>query len=88
MPMASEVASFRPDDPDALVQASFACACCLHQPTIAAVDHDADGGSVSCRCDPCDRRWTVMLSLEQGLRLQLAPPWGGMATHVTAPRPR
>jgi hypothetical protein len=88
MPAVHEVASFRPDDPDPLVHASFACAYCLRQPTIAAVDHDSEGGSVTCRCEPCGREWTVMLSLEQGLRLQLRPPWAGMATHVSAPRPR
>lgn len=82
--MLTEVARFRPDDPDPLVQASLACSGCLHQPTAATVDHSADGAAIVCRCDPCVRIWTVMLTPEQGLRLQLQPPWAGMSTHVRA----
>lgn len=80
--MHSEVARFRPDDPDPLVQASFACDVCLHQPTSARVEAGFEDGAVACRCDPCGHVWLVLLTDEQSLRLQLAPPWGGMATVV------
>ena len=78
--MVTEVARFRPNDPDPLVQASFACSVCLREPTIATVDHGEDGAAVVCRCDGCATCWTVLLTLEQGLRLQLRPPWQGMST--------
>ncbi|HEU4657639.1 MAG TPA: hypothetical protein VFR97_08950 [Capillimicrobium sp.] len=82
--MLVETARFRPDDPDPLVQASFCCACCLREPATAAVAHGADGSTVRCHCDACDRSWTVLLTPEQGLRLQLRPPWGGMSTVARA----
>jgi hypothetical protein len=78
--MLVETARFRPDDPDPLVQASFACSCCLRDPAAAAVVHGADGTTVQCRCDRCERTWTVLLAPEQGLRLQLRPPWHAMDT--------
>lgn len=81
--MHAEVASFRPDDPDPLVQASFACACCLRQPTLAAVEPSSDDGTgIECHCRPCGRSWTVMLTVEQALRVHLRPPWHGMSTVV------
>jgi hypothetical protein len=83
-----EVARFLPDDPDPLVQASFACTWCLHEPTAVTVEHGPDGSSVACRCQPCERSWAVVLAPEQGLRLQLRPPWDGMATHVRRSRTR
>lgn len=81
-----ELARFRPDDPDELVQASFACSYCLRQPALATVAHAADGAVVECRCHACDRSWAVMLTPEQSLRVQLRPPWRGMATLVHVPR--
>lgn len=73
--MLVETARFRPDDPDPLVQASFCCSCCLCEPAAVAVVHGTDGTTVRCRCESCDREWTVLLAPEQGMRLQLRPPW-------------
>jgi hypothetical protein len=81
-----ESARFRPDDPDELVQASFACSYCLHQPTVATVEHGTDGAAVECCCHECERDWMVALTAEQSLRVQLRPPWRGMATVVHVPR--
>ncbi|HWV85248.1 MAG TPA: hypothetical protein VNZ62_07350 [Capillimicrobium sp.] len=78
----TEVARFRPDDPDPLVQASFACGFCLHQPTVARIAADREDGAVDCRCGPCRHEWTVLLTDEQLLRIQLRPPWQGVATVV------
>jgi hypothetical protein len=79
--MESDVARFRPDDCDPLVQASFACAYCLHEPTVVVIEQDDDGVcAVACRCEPCSRSWVVLLTDEQSLRIQLRPPWAGMAT--------
>jgi hypothetical protein len=86
MTVAAEVARFRPDDPDDLVQASFVCAYCLHQPSMATVVHGVEGSAVECRCHACETTWTVMLTPEQSLRVQLRPPWRGMATVVHVPR--
>jgi hypothetical protein len=86
MATSAEVARFRPDDPDPLVQASFVCAYCLRQPAVATVVHGADGAAVDCRCHACAQSWTVLLTLEQSLRIQLRPPWRGMATLVHVPR--
>ncbi len=80
--MRSEVARFRPDDPDLLVQASLACGTCLHQPAEANVEHGMDGAAVICRCNRCQETWRVLLTAEQSLRVQLRPPWHGMATIV------
>jgi hypothetical protein len=85
MSTTAEVARFRPDDPDQLVQASFACAFCLCQPAVATVAHGPDGAAVDCRCHACEQAWTVVLSPEQSLRVQLRPPWRGMATLVHVP---
>jgi len=78
----TEVARFRPDDPDPLVQASFACGFCLHQPSVARIAADREEGAVECRCHPCDHDWTVLLTDEQLLRIQLRPPWQGVSTVV------
>ncbi|HEY8582680.1 MAG TPA: hypothetical protein VIL49_07025 [Capillimicrobium sp.] len=78
--MQVETARFRPDDPDPLVQASFCCSCCLRDPAVAVVAHGPDGTTVRCHCEPCERQWAVLLAPDQGLRLQLRPPWGGMST--------
>ena len=78
--MQSEVARFRPDEPDAVVQAAFACSYCLHEPSVAVADHGDGGSAVACRCDRCAVDWVVLLTDEQSLRIQLRPPWAGMNT--------
>lgn len=78
----TEIASFRPDDPDPLVQASFACAFCLHQPSVARIVAEREDGAVACRCGRCDHDWSVLLTDEQLLRIQLRSPWHGHGTVV------
>jgi len=85
MQAASEIARFRPDDPDPLVKASFACSGCLYEPTSATVHLSSDSGSVECRCERCGLDWCVDLTGEQSLRVQLRPPWNAMATVVRIP---
>ncbi len=80
--MSTEMARFFPDDPDALVQASFACGYCLRQPAEATIDHGNDGAVVDCRCDRCEYDWTVVLTGEQALRLLLREPWADVPTVV------
>jgi hypothetical protein len=80
--MTIEAARFFPDDPDPLVQASFACAYCLQQPTEATIDQGADGTVVDCRCAPCGHDWSVALTGEQTLRLLLREPWADVHTVV------
>jgi hypothetical protein len=77
-----EVARFRPDDPDPVVQASFACSYCLHQPDEATIEEAHDGAVVRCCCAPCDHEWAVMLDGEQSLRVLLRQPWSDMPTVV------
>lgn len=70
----ADIAHFRPDDPDALVNASLACPFCLRAETI-----EWDGSlqgydpSVRCWCPSCEQRWRVYLAPEQALRLGLMP---------------
>ncbi len=78
----TEVARFRPDDPDPVVQASFACNYCLHQPDEATIEQAPDGAAVRCLCLPCDHDWTVLLDAEQSLRVALRQPWSGLPTVV------
>jgi hypothetical protein len=69
-----DVARFRAGDPDALVAASFACPWCLHRPAavvVAGAEHEC---AASCVCADCARGWRVALSVEQSLRMALAPP--------------
>ena len=77
-----ESARFRPDDPDALVEASFACPWCLCRPGRATVLDPSGAAAVECRCDRCRSEWTVALSAEQSLRVALRPPWRGSDTIV------
>jgi hypothetical protein len=68
----SDTARFRPDDPDELVEASFACPICLgsqHVEWHAAFDEYDP--SVGCRCVACDERWRVYLAPHQALRLSV-----------------
>ncbi|UGS37443.1 hypothetical protein [Capillimicrobium parvum] len=85
MQVASEIARFRPDDPDELVHASFACSGCLCEPTHATVQLSSDSATVDCHCHRCGLDWRVDLTAEQSLRVQLRPPWAGMSTLVRIP---
>lgn len=75
-PIASlvDIARFRSDDPDALVQASLACPMRLR-----GDDVEWEGSlqgydpSVQCRCPSCQQQWRVYLAPEQALRLGLMP---------------
>jgi hypothetical protein len=80
--MTTEMARFFPDDPDPLVQASFACPYCLHQPTEATIDQGPDGAVVDCRCAPCTHDYALALSAEQALRVLLREPWADVPTVV------
>lgn len=80
--MSTEVARFFPDDPDPLVQASFACPYCLHQPTEATIEEGTEGAVVDCRCAPCDHGFAVALTGEQTLRVLLREPWADAHTVV------
>ena len=68
----TDVARFRPDDPEELVTASLACPMCLCSDGVqwdaALQGYDP---SVQCRCPTCDQRWRVYLMPEQALRLGL-----------------
>ncbi len=68
----ADVARFRPEDPDSLVEALLACPVCLRSEDIewsaALQGYDP---SVQCRCPSCDERWLVYLAPEQTLRLGL-----------------
>lgn len=68
----ADVARFRPEDPDALVAASFACPVCLRGDDVewSAVLEGYDP-SVRCRCPSCEERWLVYLAPQQALRLGL-----------------
>ncbi len=67
-----DVARFRQDDPDALVNASLACPVCLRSEAVqwsaALQGYDP---SVQCRCPNCEARWLVYLTPEQALRVGL-----------------
>jgi hypothetical protein len=68
----TDIARFRPDDPDELVTASLACPICLCTDEVqwegALEDYDP---SVQCRCPTCQERWRVYLAPQQALRLGL-----------------
>jgi hypothetical protein len=72
--LAVDTARFRPDDPDALVQASLACPVCLRSDAVewegSLQGYDP---SVQCRCPSCSQKWRVYLAPEQALRLGLMP---------------
>jgi hypothetical protein len=68
----SDIARFRPDDPDALVAAALACPVCLNESEIGwTPELDGYDPSVGCRCPSCQIRWRVYLAPEQALRLSL-----------------
>lgn len=72
MPLLTDTARFRAEDPDALVLASLACPVCLHA---ESVDWDANlegyDPSAECTCSRCEEEWRVYLTPEQALRLGL-----------------
>ena len=78
----TEVASFRPVDPDVLVRASLACPRCLHD-----VEWELTGGpddhTAVCECPACGDRRDLGLTPEQALRLDL----GGDLTSDGTPPP-
>lgn len=80
--MSIEMARFLPDDPDPLVQASFACPHCLHQPTEAVIDESSEAAIVDCTCEPCGCLYSIALTEEQTLRLALREPWADAHTIV------
>lgn len=71
-----DVARFRPEDPDQLVRASFACPLCLHEASMVRLPRGDDDPVAQCACLPCHAGWEVALSPTQMLRLALAPPAG------------
>lgn len=73
----TDAARFFVDDPDPLVNASFACPYCLDEPARAVFDlEEPHGSAVLCRCDGCHASWIVAVSTGQALRLAIAPPIG------------
>ena len=68
----SDTARFRMDDPEALVTASFACPLCLHDEQVSWHLHpDGYDPSVECRCPRCNEGWSVYVTPQQELRLEL-----------------
>jgi len=76
VPLLADVARFDPADAQEIVLASFSCPVCLVRADRALLAEDDQGGTVLCSCFPCDLRWEVALTVEQRLRLELAPPAG------------
>ena len=76
--MVTDVARFRPDDPDALVSAALACPFCLRAEevhfTAALEGYDP---RVDCVCPSCFERWQVFLSPHQALRFGLLTAHAG-----------
>jgi hypothetical protein len=72
MPRFTDTARFRPNDPEALVAASFACPICLRTDDVRGESAlEGYDPSVQCRCPTCQERWRVYLAPEQALRLGL-----------------
>jgi hypothetical protein len=71
----TEVASFLPDDPVELVEASLCCPLCLASVEWVLDDEWLDQ-SVTCRCRGCGRTRLVYVTQEQTLRLSLPMPTG------------
>ena len=68
----ADVARFRPEDPDVLVQAALACPVCLRAEDVEFQDSlEGYDPSVRCRCPSCQTRWRVYLAPDQALRLAL-----------------
>jgi DNA-directed RNA polymerase subunit M/transcription elongation factor TFIIS len=70
----ADVARFTAQDPDTVVEASFACPICLHGEAVTReASLDGYDPSVSCECPECHVSWRVYLTPEQALRLGLMP---------------
>jgi hypothetical protein len=68
----ADVARFRPDDPDELVEAALACPVCLRAEGVRwSASLQGYDPSVQCRCASCQQQWQVYLAPEQALRLFL-----------------
>jgi hypothetical protein len=67
-------ARFRPDDPEPLVEASFACPFCLARSRLGAMRIWDGEPRVFCRCATCNARWSVSVTEAQRRRLEVAPP--------------
>ena len=68
----ADVARFRPEDPDVLVQAALACPVCLRVEDVECQDSlEGYDPSVRCHCPSCQTRWRVYLAPDQVLRLGL-----------------
>ena len=68
----TDTARFPADDPDELVQASFACPLCLHGDEIEwELDGDGYDPSAQCLCRRCEQSWSVFVTPDQALRLGL-----------------
>ncbi|HWI71514.1 MAG TPA: hypothetical protein VNT55_06140 [Baekduia sp.] len=83
---AEDSARFRPDDPAALVAATFACPWCLRPPGRATMTVDPYTPHVVCGCEGCDTSWAIHLDGMQYIRLRIAPPpaLAGMTLSGTA----
>lgn len=66
-------ARFAPDDPEALVAASFCCPRCLSAPSSSELVEYPEM-AVLARCASCQLDWEVGVDEQQLLRLELAPP--------------
>jgi hypothetical protein len=69
----TDIARFRTDDPDTLVNASLACPLCLRSEEVqlrAAFDDGYDP-SVECACPRCEIGWRLFLQPQQALRFAL-----------------
>jgi hypothetical protein len=71
----TEVASFLPDDPVELVEASLSCSVCLASVEWRLDDEWLDP-SVTCRCRSCGHERRVYVTADQKLRLSLPMPAG------------
>ena len=67
----AEIAIFRGNDPDALVEASLSCPICLRRTELVAVEGDLSDGHARCCCETCQSERIVELLPEQFLRLSL-----------------
>ena len=66
-----ELASFRGNDEDCLVEAALACRMCLSGDVEWSLEVEDFEGHVECGCRSCGYTRTVMLTSDQALRLSL-----------------
>ena len=67
-----ELASFRADDPDVLVEAALSCPWCLRRTVLVALEGEPAEAHARCFCQRCQTERIVELLPEQHLRLLLA----------------